>query len=670
MLEEADADALLLFDCCHSAAVPTADCPQRTGGVVEVIAACGYETIAAEVDQHSFTKALTCVLAMASQGLPFSIGVLHSQVSSRLKCWTPELTTDEKGNFIKNGEGNLLLERQPRRTPIYSIICATRPHRSIILGPISTPSSSSSSLDICMPDTSETPSPPPISDDMAEKTSKKRKRSADEHGGKLPQVLLAVRLDDPKFDLQKWIEWIRNAPPEAKSIHIEGSYDSFSTLILLRMPVAVWNLVPENSAYSFVGFVTSGNKTFYWGQDGGAPFNVVQLGLAGQSASSTNDSTHQLAANFESTHLGSTVTAEALSDVLPTARRRSLTHSSPHALEDISTPMEAVDATTQYGFRGCKNSKGSDSDSGFSNGDEYDGYASISSSIRMYREENGRTYHAYKDGAYWAPNDERQNESLDISHHMFLLVLSSKLYLAPLSGTIENALDIGTGTGIWAIDFADEHPETTVYGTDLSPIQPTFVPPNCFFVIDDARDEGCYPTNHFDFVHIRGLFGSINDWPALYNQIYTCLKPGGYFEQVEISIDITSDDGTVEPGSPLVTFTKCFTDAGKRTGQTFRISDTMKREIEAAGFVNAVETVYKIPLGGWAEDPNLQQLGTWALFAFEADLEGYAMATLTRVLGWDPVEVHLFLERVREAAQDRKIHSLYEIKVVYAQKPE
>lgn len=32
-------------------------------------------------------------------------------------------------------------------------------------------------------------------------------------------------------------------------------------------------------------------------------------------------------------------------------------------------------------------------------------------------------------------------------------------------------IDIGTGTGIWAIDFADEHPESEVIGTDLSPIQ-------------------------------------------------------------------------------------------------------------------------------------------------------------------------------------------------------
>ena len=49
MLEKANAGAVLLLDCCHSAAVPTTDYQQRTGGVVEVIAACRYETSVAEV---------------------------------------------------------------------------------------------------------------------------------------------------------------------------------------------------------------------------------------------------------------------------------------------------------------------------------------------------------------------------------------------------------------------------------------------------------------------------------------------------------------------------------------------------------------------------------------------------------------------------------------------
>jgi methylase of polypeptide subunit release factors len=74
----------------------------------------------------------------------------------------------------------------------------------------------------------------------------------------------------------------------------------------------------------------------------------------------------------------------------------------------------------------------------------------------------------------------------DLQHHLFLLSLGD-LHLAPISKTPHNVLDIGTGTGIWAIDFgtlilhpsdailtstAQQYPTANVLGTDLSPIQP------------------------------------------------------------------------------------------------------------------------------------------------------------------------------------------------------
>lgn len=97
-------------------------------------------------------------------------------------------------------------------------------------------------------------------------------------------------------------------------------------------------------------------------------------------------------------------------------------------------------------------------------------------------------YHAYREGAYFLPNDDKEQERLDLVHHVFRISLDGALFLAPISSDIKRALDIGTGTGIWAIDFADEFPKylhrilmTTsladfvgsaeVVGTDLSPIQ-------------------------------------------------------------------------------------------------------------------------------------------------------------------------------------------------------
>lgn len=60
------------------------------------------------------------------------------------------------------------------------------------------------------------------------------------------------------------------------------------------------------------------------------------------------------------------------------------------------------------------------------------------------------------------------------------LVTNSALYRAPMRSP-KNMLDIATGTGISAIQFAKEHPESNVVGTDLSTIQPCtqYLFPSC-----------------------------------------------------------------------------------------------------------------------------------------------------------------------------------------------
>lgn len=53
----------------------------------------------------------------------------------------------------------------------------------------------------------------------------------------------------------------------------------------------------------------------------------------------------------------------------------------------------------------------------------------------------------------------------DLQHHIFYLTLQGKLGLAPNiqpGNQVGRALDLGTGTGIWAMDFGDEHPEAEV----------------------------------------------------------------------------------------------------------------------------------------------------------------------------------------------------------------
>jgi hypothetical protein len=139
--EEANADVLLLYDCCNSAATTVSSTFRGHKGVTEVIAACGYKTVAPEVGEHSFSNALTEVLVAASKEVPISVAELRARVLGRLKCWTRSFLKDKDGKFTEDEEGKLKHELQRRRTPVYGILWETEPRRSISVGPIKVPHS-------------------------------------------------------------------------------------------------------------------------------------------------------------------------------------------------------------------------------------------------------------------------------------------------------------------------------------------------------------------------------------------------------------------------------------------------------------------------------------------------------------------------------------------------
>jgi hypothetical protein len=46
------------------------------------------------------------------------------------------------------------------------------------------------------------------------------------------------------------------------------------------------------------------------------------------------------------------------------------------------------------------------------------------------------------------PNDEKEQDRLDLFHHIHKLLLKGELYCAPVPSNPQRVLDFGTGTGI------------------------------------------------------------------------------------------------------------------------------------------------------------------------------------------------------------------------------
>ncbi|KAK1751060.1 methyltransferase [Echria macrotheca] len=303
-------------------------------------------------------------------------------------------------------------------------------------------------------------------------------------------------------------------------------------------------------------------------------------------------------------------------------------------------------------------------------GSESSSTASLSSSILQYRHENGRTYHAYKDGKYVMPNDDQEQERLDLQHHLFLLTFDNKLYLSPAGQhghALHNVLDVGTGTGIWAVDFADEHPATSVIGIDLSPIQSPFVPPNLSFQVDDIEEPWTFSVK-FDFIYSRMMTAALASFPRFFGQAYANLQPGGWLEMADIC-PITSDDGTLTEDMAIHKWVTQLLDGTRMIGRPFDGAFEYKRQMEEAGFVNVQEHVFKWPQNRWPKDARYKELGTWTLENITSGLEGLSAAVYTRVLGWSKEEVDVLLAQVRNEMKDTKIHSYWPIYVVYGQKP-
>lgn len=330
---------------------------------------------------------------------------------------------------------------------------------------------------------------------------------------------------------------------------------------------------------------------------------------------------------------------------------------SPSVGSHVSNPALEVDSTFE--------TDNSDADSAISVYRE-SSTQSVRSSIYEFVEENGRTFHKYKEGKYNLPNDAIEQDRLDLQHHLMLVLLDGKLNLAPIGKNPQRVLDVGTGTGIWAIEFANKYPSASVTGTDLSPIQPEFVPANCQFEVDDAEDQWIFSTN-FDFIHMRGMMTCFSDPKAIIEKAFEACAPGGYLEMQDGVFPMYCHDHTLE-GTSFDQWAKMCVEGAIKIGKPWTNAVHYKRWMEEAGFENVKEKIFEVPTSTWPKGKKQKELGMW----FQADLMdvlGATMAMFTRVLGWSMETWERFLVDVRKDVSNRAIHAYMPVHIVWGRKP-
>ncbi|KAI0408645.1 hypothetical protein F4802DRAFT_357852 [Xylaria palmicola] len=232
LLERSVSDALILLDCCAgaaSAAFPTGN------SITETISASSWDAIAPNPGRYSFTSTLLEVLQDWKRKT-FSVAMLHAELLARLKHPRPERYN---GNRFET-----------RTTPVHFMMTAN--HKA-------------PSIELCsIPNDMSAPSLPSGSTSARNSFIEGRAHPEDIIGSEpnedVPHVMISLALeDDQNLNVEDWERWLATIPALAKYVQVQGVFKSHSTLLLLSLPVMVWDMLPDHHACNFIAFIRSNN---------------------------------------------------------------------------------------------------------------------------------------------------------------------------------------------------------------------------------------------------------------------------------------------------------------------------------------------------------------------------------------------------------------------------
>lgn len=216
---------------------------------------------------YSFTNALIVVLDDWCDRLAFTAAMLHCEILNRLRHEKPERyrhtktfefrkspihvlsTNDPKARSIE------LSPRQPPREPPFNSRAQDASSQLRTSGAASSKVVETSDIETEPSDEAAFPALGSGDQNELYSMASLTKVLGDGHAP-LPQVLLSLALEeDPVLDFDRCRKWLQDFSALAKYATVQGVYKSNSTLLILSIPVIIWDWLPEYPACTFIGYI-------------------------------------------------------------------------------------------------------------------------------------------------------------------------------------------------------------------------------------------------------------------------------------------------------------------------------------------------------------------------------------------------------------------------------
>ncbi|KAJ3498570.1 hypothetical protein NLG97_g1023 [Lecanicillium saksenae] len=271
---------------------------------------------------------------------------------------------------------------------------------------------------------------------------------------------------------------------------------------------------------------------------------------------------------------------------------------------------------------------------------------SVTSSVYAHTYECGRRYPSFNDNRYPIPNDDQEQSREDLQHAMLMKLMEAKLFLSPIAG--------------------DAYPSASVLGIDLSPIQPTWVPPNVEFIIDDCERD--WLIDNVDLAHFRFMAMILPNAPLVMGRAFAALRPGGWIEFQELHGIPFCDDQTMDDDDPFKVLYELAGRAYARLGLSMSLPAELGPMLLDAGFENIHRRVIKVPIGSWAAKETLRLGGMYQKRVITDFISTFAGRPF-QALGIPEQEAEVRLALARQALEEPHVHRYFNYYFWYAQKP-